>query len=243
MSGRMREIYSDVLITVGAFALIFCGWYVWFGDVVVGIRQDASSVILSRSWNTTVKFPEFDRALGTSTGAVVVVKPPVVPKVGDAKPFATLIIPRFGKKYERTIAQSVDVETVLNNMTTGVGHYPTSDALGEVGNFALAGHRTTYGAAFGLIDTLRVGDRIYLETDKGWYVYRFRNMEWVYSSDSSVLNPVPQVSIAAKDRVLTMTTCHPKLTSAERFIAFSVFESFVPRENGAPMEVAAVRSG
>ena len=112
-----------------------------------------------------------------------------------------------------------------------------------MGNFALAGHRTTYGAALGLIDTLRVGDRIYLETDKGWYVYRFRNMEWVYSSDSSVLNPVPQVSIAAKDRILTMTTCHPKLTSAERFIAFSVFESFVPRENGAPMEVAAVRSG
>jgi sortase A len=66
-------------------------------------------------------------------------------------------------------------------------------------------------------------------------------MEWVFSSDVSVLNPVPNLLVEAKDRILTMTTCHPKLSSAERFISFSVFESFVPRVNGAPAEVARMK--
>ena len=241
-SHRTREILSDILLTLGVTALLFCAWYVWVGDVVAGIRQDAASQKLAQSWVTTRELPEFDRNMGDSTGTVVGSAPPVTRPPGIGKAFATLIVPRFGKNYERSIAQSVDVAKVLNNMNTGVGHYVTSDALGEVGNFALAGHRTTYGAAFGSIDTLRVGDRIYLETPKGWYIYRFRNMEWAYSSDSTVLNPVPQLSISPKQRILTMTTCHPKLSSAERFIAFSVFETFVPRQVGMPAEVAALRT-
>jgi sortase A len=151
------------------------------------------------------------------------------------------MIPRFGATYERTIAESVDVKKVLNNASTGVGHYASTEPLGAVGNFAVAGHRTTFGAPFGRIDELRVGDRIYIETKKGWYVYRFRNMEYVYPSASDVLNEVPRETIVAKDRILTMTSCHPKLSAAERFIAYSIFESFVPRGKGAPSEVADMR--
>jgi sortase A len=66
-------------------------------------------------------------------------------------------------------------------------------------------------------------------------------MEFVYSSELTVLNDVPRLSIVAKERILTMTTCHPKGTISERFIAYSVFESFVPRERGAPSEVAGDR--
>jgi sortase A len=35
-----------------------------------------------------------------------------------------------------------------------------------------------------------------------------------------------------------MTTCHPKLSAAERLIAYALFESFVPRANGVPTEIA-----
>jgi sortase A len=152
------------------------------------------------------------------------------------------MIPRFGARFERTIEESVDVRTVLNDSTTGVGHYSSTSALGAVGNFALAAHRGTFGASFGQIDELRVGDRIYIETEKGWYVYRFRNLEFVYPSESTVLNDVPKLSVVAKDRILTMTTCHPKQSISERFIAYSLFESFVPRDRGAPLEVAHKRS-
>lgn len=236
---RAIGISGELLVTAGLFVLLFLGWHVWFNDIVQGAAQNRASAELSNTWTTPVGAPtEFDRAFGTSDGAIVEVKPPVVASPGNAQSFATILVPRFGARYERTVAESVDVETVLNNHVTGVGRYPGTALLGEVGNFAIAGHRTTYGAPFGEVDQLRVGDRIYLETEKGWYVYRFRNLEYVYPNEVSVLNPVPQLLIEAKDRILTMTSCHPKLSAAERIITYSVFESFVPRESGAPSEVA-----
>ena len=238
-----RELMSDILLTIGVLAIAFYGWYVWLGDIVLGAHQDSAAASLSQKWDEKpANITEFDREAGDSTGARRSPKPPVVAVPKDGQPFATIIIPRFGEKFERTIAQSVDVKKVLNDPDSGVGHYVTSEPLGAIGNFALAGHRTTFGAPFGHVDKLRVGDRIYIETKKGWYVYRFRNLEFVYPTQAEVLQAVPQMAIQAKDRILTMTSCHPKLSAAERFIAYSVFESFVPRKNGAPAEVAAMRS-
>lgn len=236
---RAIGISGELLVTAGLFVLLFLGWHVWFNDIVQGAAQNRASAELSNTWTKPVVVQtEFDRAFGTSDGAIVEVKPPVVTAPKKAESFATILVPRFGTRYERTVAESVDTELVLNNHVTGVGRYPGTALLGEVGNFAVAGHRTTYGAPFGEVDQLRVGDRIYLETEKGWYVYRFRNLEYVYPTEVTVLNPVPQLLIEAKDRILTMTSCHPKLSAAERIITYSVFESFVPRESGAPSEVA-----
>lgn len=236
---RAIGISGEILVTAGLFVLLFLGWHVWFNDIVQGVAQDKAAASLSDTWvePPAAVATEFDRALGSSDGAIVPVDPPVVKSPGDAKTFATVLVPRFGERYERTVAESVDVERVLNNQVTGIGHYPETAMLGEVGNFAVAAHRTTYGAPFGEIDRLRVGDRIYVETEEGWYVYRFRNLEYVYPTEVAVLNPVPQLLIGAKDRILTMTSCHPKLSAAERIIAYSVFESFVPRGNGVPTEL------
>jgi sortase A len=240
---QIREVVSDVLITVGVLVLFFYVWYVWLGDIVTGAKQDAAAVSLSETWAEVTKgIPEYDRESGSSEGAGRSPKPPVVasPQAGAA--FATIMVPRFGSNYVRTIAESVDVKNVLNDPSTGIGHYSSTAPLGAVGNFALAGHRTTFGAPFGKVDQLRVGDRIYVETKKGWFVYRFRNIEFVYPTQADVLSNVPRETIVAQDRILTMTTCHPKTSAAERLIAYSVFESFVPRTNGAPAEVAAMRA-
>lgn len=236
---RAIGISGETLVTVGLFVLLFLGWHVWFNDIVQGAAQDKAAASLSNSWNTAAANTiEFDRATGASDGAIRDYSPPVVASPGKAKSFATVLVPRFGQRYERTVAEGVDPEAVLNNQVTGIGHYPTTALLGQVGNFAVAAHRTTYGAPFADVDKLRVGDRIYVETEEGWYIYRFRNLEYVYPTGVAVLNPVPQMQIAAKDRLLTMTSCHPKLSAAERIIAYSVFESFVPRANGTPTEIA-----
>ncbi len=236
---RAIGISGETLVTVGLFVLLFLGWHVWFNDIVQGAAQDKAASRLSNSWSAAAANTiEFDRATGTSDGAIRDFTPPVVAAPGIAKPFATVLIPRFGERYERTVAEGVDVEKVLNNQVTGIGRYPNTALLGQVGNFAVAAHRTTYGAPFGDVDKLRVGDRIYVETEEGWYVYRFRNIEYVYPTGVSVLNPVPQLQVEAKDRILTMTSCHPKLSAAERIIAYALFESFVPRGNGVPAEIA-----
>lgn len=236
---RAIGVSGETLVTVGLFVLLFLGWHVWFNDIVQGAAQDKAASRLSNSWSVAAANTiEFDRATGTSDGAISDFTPPVVAAPGISKPFATVLIPRFGERYERTVAEGVDVEKVLNNQVTGIGRYPNTALLGQVGNFAVAAHRTTYGAPFGDVDKLRVGDRIYVETEEGWYVYRFRNIEYVYPTGVSVLNPVPQLQVEAKDRILTMTSCHPKLSAAERIIAYALFESFVPRGNGVPTEIA-----
>jgi sortase A len=236
-------VFGELLMTAGLFVLLFLGWHVWFNDIVSGIAQDNAGASLSHKWdNVPLTVPEFDRVPGSSNGGAVVADPPVTAAPKMAKRFATMIVPRFGPTFERAIAEGIDPKTVLNIRDAGIGHYPQSNQLGQVGNFAVAGHRTTYGAPFGNIASLRVGDRIYIETESGWYVYRFRNLEYVWPKDVSVLKPVPQSSVTATDRILTMTSCHPKLSAAERIIAYSVFETFVPRDHGAPAEVAAVKA-
>jgi sortase A len=236
---RAIGVSGETLVTVGLFVLLFLGWHVWFNDIVQGAAQDKAAAELSNTWTSVPSdATEFDRATGTSDGAITDVPPPVVESPGDTNSFATVLVPRFGSRYERTVAEGVDPDKVLNNQVTGIGRYPDTALLGQIGNFAVAAHRTTYGAPFGDVDKLRIGDRIYVETEEGWYVYRFRNIEYVYPTEVSVLNPVPQLQIEAKDRILTMTTCHPKLSAAERLIAYAVFESFVARANGVPAEIA-----
>ena len=63
---------------------------------------------------------------------------------------------------------------------------------GEVGNFAVAAHRTTYGKPFNRIAELHVNDAIVVETADGWYTYRFRTLEYVTPDEVEVLLPVPQ---------------------------------------------------
>lgn len=53
----------------------------------------------------------------------------------------------------------------MDDLQRGPGHYPGTALPGEPGNFAVAGHRTTYGAPFFHLDALRRGDHV-LVTDR-----------------------------------------------------------------------------
>src|SRR5688572_22535163 len=48
----------------------------------------------------------------------------------------------------------------LTDLQRGPGHYPGTAMPGDKGNFAVAGHRTTYGAPFFHLDQLRKGDEV-----------------------------------------------------------------------------------
>jgi sortase A len=153
-----------------------------------------------------------------------------------------MIVPRFGADYYRPIAEGTGTTAVLNKGE--IGHYPTSQMPGAVGNFAVAAHRTSYGKPFNQISSLLVGDRIYIETADGWYSYIFRNLEYVRPTGVGVVAPVPQTDGATPtDRLMTMTSCNPLFSSAERIIAYSVFDRFYPRAEGPPDEIAATVAG
>lgn len=236
---QILGVAGEVLITLGVLVGLFWVWFVFVNDVIAGSSQRDAGSDLAASFQEGAEEISLDKAKGTSSGKIDGGEPPVMEKVQAGQAFATLYVPRFGEDYVRPIAEGTDLPTVLNNQRLGVGRYAETQNLGELGNFAIAAHRTTYGAPFAEISELRVGDRIFVETQEGWFAYRFRNHEFVWPTAMSVLNEVPRFSgIEPGERILTMTSCHPRFSEAERIIAYAVFDDWYPRDGGPPSEIS-----
>jgi sortase A len=152
--------------------------------------------------------------------------------------FARVFIPSFGQDYVRPIAEGTATKEVLNKI--GVGHYTGTALPGEVGNFAVAGHRMTYGAAFRDLDLLNNGDEIIVETVDGWYTYKVDRTKIVKPTEVSVISPVPeQPGIVPSERWMTLTTCTPKWSAEKRLVVFALFDDFQPRWEGAPDSIVS----
>ncbi len=229
---------GELLITAGVLVFLFLGWQLWLNDLVVGAQQNKASVALAKSWaGDDLTHQPSKSAKPADYGEPVVAEAPA-----EAKDFAVVYIPRFDDPttgpYVRTVAEGVSTGDVLDKAK--VGHYPGTAMPGQVGNFAVAAHRTTHGAPFHLIATLQVGDKIYVQTKDGFYTYDFRGLEYVKPTGVGVLDPVPQEDGAAPtDRVMTMTSCNPMYSASERIIAYSVFDSWQPRSAGPPAAIAS----
>ncbi|CAN5375566.1 hypothetical protein BH09ACT6_BH09ACT6_26720 [soil metagenome] len=245
-------VAGEILITAGALVFLFLGWQLWVQGIALNASQTNEASGLSQQWSASTAGPsapgdENPRSnatpgSGTSPGAggATGQNAPVVmsPPAGSEK-FAVLYVPRFGADYRRTITQGVDARAVLN--AGGAGHYEQSQMPGDVGNFAIAAHRDGWGSPFIKINELHVGDAIYIETQDGWYTYRFRDLEYVTPDEVGVLNAVPQSSgVTARDRLITLTSCNPLYIASERIIAYGVLDSFTPRSAGAPAEIAGI---
>jgi sortase A len=236
-------VTGEVLVTAGVLMGLFLAWHLILNDSIQGNLQNQSASALAQQWQDPKPSAEDQKP------AVAVVnpsneEPPVTVSPAEGEAFALLYVPRFGPEYVRTIAEGVDVEKVLNSRRLGVGRYLESDQLGAYGNFALAAHRTTFGAPFGDIGELRIGDHIYVEVPEGWHAYEFRNLEYVWETDVKVLNSFPKLRQEVPGaRVITLTSCHPKFTVSERVIAYGLYSGWYPRAGGPPDEIADVVEG
>ncbi len=230
-------VADEVLITAGVLMSLFVVWFLFLNDPIQGASQEESARTLVQEWRDESGIPVTDKAAAVPSTEL----PPVVVPPNENTSFATLYVPRFGMDFVRVIAEGTDEATVLNSRTRGVGRYTNSDPLGAVGNFAIAGHRTSWGAAFGQIGDLRLGDKIFVEIPEGWFEYSFRNTEYVWETEVDVLNPIPKSSESpTESRIITLTSCHPKFSEAERIIAYGVFEGWYPRDAGAPGELIEI---
>jgi sortase A len=112
---------------------------------------------------------------------------------------------------------SIDVDWVLfggvlpETLNQGPGHMPWTPLPGQPGNAVISGHRTTYGAPFLDLDLLEPGDVIEVETAIGVHTYTVRETIIVSPTDVWVTDPKPGAW-------LTLTTCNPKYSAAQRMI-------------------------
>jgi sortase A len=221
-------VLGELLISAGVFVLLFLGWQLWFNDLVVGgaLRDEATQQSSTWQGNASTAEP------GTQDD------PPVLAAPAAGEVFALMIVPRWGSDYYLPIAEGTGTKQILNKGQ--IGHYVNTPMPGAVGNFAVAAHRMAYGHPFTGLSDLRVGDHVFIETADGWYQYGFRNLEYVRPTGVGVIAPVPQNDgVTPVDRLMTLTSCNPRYTAAERIIAYTVYESFYPRADGPPSEIAA----
>ncbi|MCW2810418.1 MAG: class sortase [Friedmanniella sp.] len=144
--------------------------------------------------------------------------PTASPRTGEAT--ALLRVPGFGSGYEVPILEG----TTPAILARGVGHYPGTAQAGQLGNFALAGHRITHGEPFARLLDLRRGDEVVVETRTAVYTYVLDQPPGgltVRDTAGWVLDPVPGRPTAAPGQALiTLTTAQDLLATDDRAVGF-----------------------
>jgi len=239
---------AELFITLGLVLLLFAAYEVWFTGVLADRAQDQLKSELDRRWETGD-----DPVIAAQQPAKPGTKVRSIP-LGEG--FALIYVPDFGPDYVFTIIEG----TGTAQLDKGPGHYPDSVLPGQVGNFAVAGHRVGKGSPFLNLDKLKVGSAIVIRTKTYWYTYRVlgdagsRNpravgplgipgMQVVDPSETGVIAPVPdRAGVKPTHRLLTLTTCHPKFSARERLVIHAQLEGS-PRPAGQGLPPALGSGG
>lgn len=227
----ISSVLGELMLTAGVVVLLFVVWQMWVGDQIMGAEANREGAALTEQWDALPPPPIPEPIVGDDDE--VWYEPVIGNRPVGTEDFATLLVPRFGDDYTVPIAGGTTRKYTLDRKRLGL--YADSAMPGEVGNFAIAGHRTTWGAALGPIDTLQLGDSIIIAMPEGWYRYEFRNLQYVTPTQVDVLLDVPQIpGLETGERYITLTACSPKHSLAERIVAYGVFDQFQPRALGEP---------
>ena len=238
MIDRALGVTGELLITVGVLLGLLVVWELWWTDI--GANHAQAQIVQDLNWRNLDPVPVAASGVDPlPTPAADLERhdaPPVIAEPPHTTTFATMYVPRWGLNYVRPISQGTDKHGVLDPL--GIGHYPGTAMPGGMGNFAVAGHRTTYGKPFNRIEEIRIGDAVVIRTKDTWYVYRVTSVEIVKPTAVSVIAPVPDhPGMKADGRYLTMTTCHPKYSAARRYVVHGTLDYWMPADAGYPKEL------
>lgn len=161
---------GEVLITLGLILVLFAVYEVWVSNIFADRKQHQAQQKLEQQWQQGQDPLHGEDKLNLPVGQQVVLP------VGDG--FANLYIPAFGKDYVKTVIQGTDD----GDLDRGPGHYVSSQVPGQIGNFALAGHRVGKGEPFLNLDQLHPGDKIVVQTASNWYIYTVLGSQTQYQA-------------------------------------------------------------
>jgi sortase A len=186
---------------VGAFILLFVAWQLWG----TAISQHHAQSHLKSEFDAAVLKHHAPKA--AASGPTLVSAVAKVPSPPDGSVVARLQIPAIG------LDQYVVAGTSADQLSQGPGHYDGTAMPGQAGNVAIAGHRTTHGAPFNRLGQLGHGDRIILTDLSG------QQFTYVVSGTPQAVSPndVAVLNYFGDNRI-TLTTCTPEYSAAQRLI-------------------------
>ncbi len=199
-TARVVGFIGKTFITTGLLLLGLVVYQLWG----TGIETRRTQSALRQEFNRIIVTTEPSRAGGASaflpvTDALALIE---IPSINIVKIIVEGITPK--------------------DLRRGPGHFPKTPMPGEIGNSAIAGHRTSYDAPFGNLNTIAPDDIIYVTTTKGKFAYTVKDVSVVEPSKTSVLANTPQVA------TLTLITCHPRFSTSQRLVVRAELTSTTP---------------
>ncbi|MBE7188515.1 MAG: class E sortase [Jatrophihabitans endophyticus] len=217
---------GQLLLTAGVVVLLLLVYEVYVTNIFAARKQHEVAERTEHSWETR-------------TGGRLPLPGAADPTIPLGQGIANLYIPRLGRDFHFFVVQGSSVPTE-SQLDEGPAHYAGTALPGRVGNFAVAGHRVGKGEPFLNLDKLQPGDPIVVETKTDWYVYRVKGRlhglekpdsdgiagrEIVEPSDGAVVAPVPDhPGRRPTEALMTLTTCTPKFTAAQRMVVHASLE-------------------
>jgi len=203
------DLIGTTLISAGVLLLLFVAYQLW--GTGLAERQAQNKLKSQFVTSTTFSTPATDAPTTTTL--------PPQPKKGDV--VAQIIIEKIN------VDKFVIAGVGYKELEKGPGLFAGSPLPGQLGNVAIAGHRTTFGAPFSRVNERAKGDRIVMKTSRGEFVYLVTGAPTIVkATDVDVIRTVDPTRA-----VLTLVTCHPKWTSENRMIISAELEpKFIAQE-------------
>jgi sortase A len=205
------------LIVLGLLMFAFVAYQLWGTGIQTSQAQDdlhsqfQQGLQSTTTSTTTTGVPASTVPSSTTPVATTTTQVPVAPSgpaLASGTPIAQLKIASIGLDW--TVVQGVG----RSDLKKGPGHFPETPLPGQLGNAAIAGHRTTYGQPFRDLDRVKPGDLIDITTLAGHYIYKV--------SGTTIVTPHDYVKvIPTRDRTkatLVLATCNPAFSTKQRLI-------------------------
>jgi sortase A len=236
-----RSRLGKVLIVLGLLVLAYTGAVVFWGDPATGLyarwKQHqlagelddefaafASTVKLTPAIEDKRRPPTAQEIVDYERLAVAAAANKLNDKLKMGKPLGRIAIPKIG-------VHAIFVQGTRwgPDLSQGPGHYAQSSLPGVGRTMAIAAHRTTFGAWFRHIDSLKRGDRVTIKLPYATFNYRVFGHKIVRSNDWRIIH----------DRgfdALVLSACHPLYSASHRWIVFAALYRVDP-VNGVPYVV------
>jgi sortase A len=221
--GRWARRLGDVLLIAGGLLLAYPFWSAGIAQVQQGrlstayqksAADFAPAVAKADARRHNVPPREVVRRLAVLYGK----------RVHSGDPIGRLRIPSIG--LDRLVQQGAGGRAGLDPagdhalLRAGPVHYAVTPLPGAGDPFAVAGHRTTFGAPFNRLGDLRPGDAIYVDTPYARLRYAVVKTTVALPTDVGVL----------RDRgyALVLTTCTPMYSASHRMVVWAQLKRATP---------------